>query len=261
MSRLIITPKDTWDLNLELSSNEQGFITRKLNIFKHIISVISELTSELNFIISKDGLKFDTMDSKHISYIKCLFPPDFFENFNCTEDKVYGMSLKWLSKVLANTKSNMDMSMKFSSDKCLIEFADNKNNKEYELNLLELSYDPLNVPTDFESNLFTLDSKEVFEIFKEISTIENSIKICYDNNKLTFSTDGELGKLKINKEFISENESLEMSFSITQLLTISRLHTLSKHVDLNISKETPMRTKYHMDDYVIEFYIAPKLDD
>ena len=131
------------------------------------------------------------MDSKHISYIKCLFPPQFFESYNCTEDKVYGMSLKWLSKVLSNTKSNMDMSMKFSPDKCLIEFSDNKNNKEYELNLLELSYDPLNVPSDFEANLFTLDSKEVFEIFKEISTIENSIKISYDNNKLTFSTDGE----------------------------------------------------------------------
>ena len=125
------------------------------------------------------------------------------------------MSLKWLSKVLSNTKSTMDMSMKFSPDKCLIEFSDNKNNKEYELNLLELSYDPLNVPSDFEANLFTLDSKEVFEIFKEISTIENSIKISYDNNKLTFSTDGELGKLKINKEFISDNESLEICFSNT----------------------------------------------
>ena len=41
------------------------------------------------------------------------FSPQFFESYNCTEDKVYGMSLKWLSKVLSNTKSNMDMSMKF----------------------------------------------------------------------------------------------------------------------------------------------------
>ena len=136
MSRLIITPKETWDLNLRLSNSENGFITRNLGIFKNIISVLDELTSELNFILTKEGLKFETMDSKHISYIKCLFPPSFFENYNCDETKVYGMSLKWLTKVLSNTKSHMDMSMIFTNDKCTIQFDDIKSNKLIQYQLL-----------------------------------------------------------------------------------------------------------------------------
>ena len=201
------------------------------------------------------------MDSKHVSYIKCIFPPKFFEYFNCSEDKVYGMSLKWLSKVLSNTKSNMDMSMKFAENKCTIEFDDNKNTKIYELNLIELSYESLNIPCDYDTNLFRLNSREIYEIFKEVSTVETFVKIVYNKNNICFSTDGELGKLKINKNYISDNNPINAKFSITHLLTISKLYSLNEYIDINIINDTPMRCRYNMDDYNIEFYIAPKIEE
>ena len=261
MSRLVIKPKEEWELRLKLKKNETGFITRKFNIFKNIISVVGDLTSEMNFILDSKGLNFDTMDSKHISYIKTHFSSDFFENFNCSEKKVYGMSLKWLSVVFNNTKGTMDMSMKFTENKCIIEFDDNNNNKIYELNLLEIDYESLTIPLDYTKNIFKLNSRNVYEIFKEISSVEEQINIEYKNHNICFSSNGELGKLKINKKYISDNDPINVSFSITQLLIISKLYTLNNNIELVITNETPLRYKFELDKCQIEFYIAPKIED
>ena len=53
----------------EISEKHTGFSTYRFHVFKIIVSLISDMTDEVNFNFTEDGLSIGCMDSGHISYL------------------------------------------------------------------------------------------------------------------------------------------------------------------------------------------------
>lgn len=264
-TKLIISKREKSDLLLDTDLSSNGFITRNFEIFKKIICNLSDLVEGLNFIMDEDGLRFSTMDNSHISYIKCNFPDDFFDYYKCDKNSTYGIPLKHLNKIFSITNYNMDMKMVFSDDDVIIEFMDGSSHKIYNLKLMDIDDESLEIPDIEDTFKICMDSKEFYHVCKEINDIGNvlNIKTLNDNKKIEFSSEGEFTNLKIIKNNnIDFDESIDISFDSKYLLNFSKCFSISKNVSLKISVDRPLKIRYELiRDADIIYYIAPKINE
>ena len=83
------------------------------------------------------------------------------------------------------------------------------------------------------------------------------------------STSSDNGKMRVDVGIdeltsfaINENETLNMSFSLTYIHYICLYNKLSKDIDIRLTNDYPMKIGYQLTDgATITFYLAPKLID
>ena len=265
MSKLIIHKREKGDLNLQLNTNELGFICRDFDIFKKLISILSELLTDLTFNFTEEGLNFNCMDSSHISYIKSEFPFDFFEEYQFTSNKIYCLPMKTLHKIFSTTKSTMDLKMVFHEDCVDIEFNDLDITKYYEVKLLDNLCDSLEISDSDDYNKIILESKNFHQICKEINDIGDTINIKTNKNskKISFESEGLLTKIRIEKdnwEIMKNN--IDISADVNYLLTFSKCCSFSNKVSLKIAEDLPIKILFELiRDANITFYLSPKIND
>jgi len=263
MPKLNIIKREKGELNLSLEENDTGFITRNFDIFKKVVSVLNDLLKSISFEINEEGLSFDCMDSNHISYIKGFFPEDFFEEFKVKKFKSYGIPIEVLNKIFSITKTSMDMKMVFHDDTIDIEFDDSDTRKYYELKLLDISSERLEITDSDSYNNIRINSKEFNSICREINDIGSIIKIeCFENStEVQFESEGDMAKMRIIKDtyYPVENDCV-VAADIKYMLTFSKLSSLSDKVSLRIDHEFPIKISYEfIRDAYLHFYLSPKI--
>lgn len=145
----------------------------------------------------------------------------------------------------------------------------NKFDHFFELGLIEVEQDTLNIPeVDYDVD-FTMKSDNFSELISELMVFGSNLNILCNEEVLEFNASGDAGKLKVNipiddlNEYaIAEGDSLDISYSLTHLGKMCLSTKLGQYVSLSISTEYPMAIKYDLgDNSSVAFYIAPKISD
>lgn len=145
----------------------------------------------------------------------------------------------------------------------------NKFDHFFELGLIEVEQDTLNIPdVDYDVD-FTMKSDNFSELISELMVFGSNLNIMCNEQVLEFNASGDAGKLKVNipiddlNEYaIAEGDSLDISYSLTHLGKMCLSTKLGQYVSLSISTEYPMAIKYDLgDNSSVAFYIAPKISD
>jgi proliferating cell nuclear antigen len=145
----------------------------------------------------------------------------------------------------------------------------NKFDHFFELGLIEVEQDTLNIPEVEYDVDFTMKSDNFTELISELMVFGSNLNIICNEDNLEFNASGDAGKLKVNipiddlNEYaIAEGDSLDISYSLTHLGKMCLSTKLGQYVSLSISTEYPMAIKYDLgDNSSVAFYIAPKIAD
>ena len=143
----------------------------------------------------------------------------------------------------------------------------NKFDHFFELGLIEVEQDTLNIPEVEYDVDFTMKSDNFSELISELMVFGSNLNILCNEEVLEFNASGDAGKLKVNipiedlNEYaIAEGDSLDISYSLTHLGKMCLSTKLGQYVSLSISTEYPMAIKYDLgDNSSVAFYIAPKI--
>jgi proliferating cell nuclear antigen len=145
----------------------------------------------------------------------------------------------------------------------------NKFDHFFELGLIEVEQDTLNIPEVEYDVDFTMKSDNFSELISELMVFGSNLNIMCNEENLEFNASGDAGKLKVNipiddlNEYaIAEGDSLDISYSLTHLGKMCLSTKLGQYVSLSISTEYPMAIKYDLgDNSSVAFYIAPKISE
>jgi proliferating cell nuclear antigen len=251
----------------EIPSDKVGFSTTNFKIFKLLINLISDTTDEVNFRFDEEGLSISCMDSGHISYIICNCPVDFFDNYNCPEPQVFGMNMKSLTKIFSIAKTNIGITVYFSDDEVNFFMNTGNQEKEYVIKQMVIDQEHLQIPDlDWEYSI-KMTSLDFYNISHEISDIGDSCIVKLKNNHIQFSSDGDIGTIKIKTKPVEFNQNTEdkftkFMFSSKYLFNYSKARALSPYIQLNLSKDTPMKMSYDLgNNAFIHNFLAPKITD
>jgi len=256
-----------------LSLENQQHIEKFVALFQ----LLKNWGSSLNLQFRKDELYIQVMDKSHVCLSNINISKQWFTKYE-TNDKITqanvcvetGMFALIISQALKYTKLEINL-QDIEPEKVFINISNNKEDFAhfYELPAIDNEQELLEIPQVEYDAEFTIDSKKIAELLNELIVFGENISILCNEQIIELSTNGDNGKLKINippeiltEYAITEGETIDIEFSLTNIVKKCISNKLSNTAIFSISKDIPMSIKYDLgEESYIVFYIAPKISD
>ena len=256
-------------LTIENKSKQENFVA--------IFQLLKNWSSHINMHFEKDRLYIQSMDKSHICLANIELKSKWFSDYDCVNNIKLSLDSTHFAILMNYSLKHNTIELKFEhniDDKLYINFSNGKENKGsfdhfFELNLIEVEEDCLEIP-DIEYDVeFIIESKKITELLSELNTIGQDLNIVCNEEKLELNASGDSSKLKVNipiddlNEFsIAEGEELNLSFSLNYLCKMCCSNKLGTTIELSLRDSYPMSLKYNLgDDSKVVFFIAPKIKD
>jgi proliferating cell nuclear antigen len=248
----------------------------KADIFSQLLQPIKNFTDSINIIFKEDELYVQCMDASTILIMLLILPKEWFCEYEVEKDEVIGVSTSILSKVLSikdKSQGLMLTTKEDNGDQLFVKFhcEDTKLvfDKMFDIPLLDLDSDLLDIPDMDYSADFSLPSIVFSSMIHQLKQFGDVMRIeCTEEHIELISESVEFGKMNthipiqdLEEYSIEEDGTIRGSYALKYLNLICLYQKVSKHMDVGVSKNFPMKINFHMDnDAKITFYLAPRQD-
>jgi len=247
------------------------------NLFQHV-----RLFSEhVNITFDKERMYMQSMDSSRVSVFELSLPADWFDVYEYTveESCTLGINTSMLFKILNTRDKIQNTHIRYDpngddSDKLFVRFdCENKSvfDKLFEIPLMDLDCDVMEIPAGESDAEFSIASTNFASIIAQLKLFGDTIEVRCDEDKIELhSISLDTGKMTVCIDIddltsyaITEDEKMDLSFSLSILHNICQYHKVAKEVEIHLTKDFPMKLIYHLgaDNATFTFYLAPKISD
>lgn len=283
----------------------------KAELFVGIFQHIRQFTEYVNLMFEDDRFYMQSMDSSKVIIFEIILPSEWFCSYQLpTGPKVIGINSILFFKVLNAREKTQTIQIEFSednNDKLQMHFFMEKSteksvasgantpsvfDKHFELPLIEVEADLLNIPHIDHQAEFSLNSGTFANLVNQLKNFGDTMQIkCSEDKIELFSFSIDSGKMfaeipieELTEFAITEGDVLNISFSLKYLHDICLYQKINKEVEIKISDNFPMVVVYRLGpamsssdsseeeageneeekkrkDPQICFYLAPKMDD
>jgi len=224
-------------------------------------------------MVNKDRLYVQGMDSSHVCVYELTLDKSWFNLWDVSVDEVYGIHLPIFNKILHTCSDKQSIKIYSNdTDKLEIEFSSDVKgdfNKYFEIPLMDIESDMLNIPEcDYEVDI-TMDSKKFKSLLDELSNFSDTLTIRCNEDNCSIEANGDSANMKVvidindvDSYSVIEDETVEASFGIRYLNQMCQFHKIASSCSIYISRNIPIKIKYDMtENSMMRFYLAPKIDD
>tara|TARA_Y100000385_G_scaffold290251_1_gene362647 strand:+ start:3061 stop:3918 length:858 start_codon:yes stop_codon:yes gene_type:complete len=284
------------------------FYAKHLNPKKleKLFKTVEDIVNDINFNISKEGISFRGMDSSHCTLLDSFISSDEFKEYrfiNKDDNVIIGINMKSFCKLLSISENSDSLILEIkdiNSDKLKLLFDNESRSTEYNLNLLTINSDDIDIAKINYNVIIDIDLKRLNKVCQEINIIESDnakfIIMGSSNDKIiNIVGDGNIGSSKttLKKDYVENpkktlilkdknnqilnnprpiinkpdyivndfNEDFNIEFSIKNIDKIIKLYSIIPRAILNIGKEAPLKISFNIGKKsYLDYYIAPKID-
>ena len=273
----------------------------KMEMFVALFQLLKNWGSCLNLHFEKTRLYIQSMDKSHICLSSIHISSDWFSHYEIDNPSNISLDSTNFAIMMNYALKHSKMEIKFedesdpdtifinlssSSTSSICSTVDivepkkkgkvpkvkedhNKFDHFFELGLIEVEQDTLNIPEVEYDVDFTMKADNFSELISELMVFGSNLNILCNEQVLEFNASGDAGKLKVNipiddlNEYaIAEGDSLDISYSLNHVGKLCLSTKLGQNVCISISSEYPMAIKYDLgNDSSAAFFIAPKIVD
>ena len=166
-------------------------------LFKKIVSALSDLVEQGNFQVDANMISFQGMDSSHVSLVSLSLTEGGFENYRCDSNQVLGIQFAALNKILKCMTSKDSLSIQAQDDGDLINFIfesqDQKRYSNFELKLNDIDAEQLGIPDTDYGTTVKMPSGEFQRICRDLAAIGDTVTISATKQGVQFAVDGDIG--------------------------------------------------------------------
>ncbi len=284
------------------------FYAKHLNPQKleKLFKIVEDIVSDINFTISKEGISFRGMDSSHCTLLDSFINSDEFEEYrlvNKDDNLIIGINMKAFCKLLSISENSDSLILEIKDtnlDKLNLLFDNKSRSTEYNLNLLTINSDDIDIAEINYNVIIDIDLKRLNKVCQEINIIESEnakfiIMGSSCNKVINIIGDGNIGSSKttLKKDYVEKpkktlvlkdknnqilnnpqpiinkpdyivndfNGDFNIEFSIKNIDKIIKLYSIVSRAILNIAKESPLKISFKIGKKsYLDYYIAPKID-
>lgn len=257
----------------------------KVTQFNTILQNLKGISNSLLLNCDEKGIYAQGMDGSHVCLFELKIGDDWFDEYECDEACSMGINCEMLYKILSCLKEGQHISMKHdnTTSKLTIDLLGNSYDKSFELTLIEIDSDMVELPSRESTADIKFVSKDFAELINQLSIFGEKLKItCNDN--IILNSANEFGKVDITvKEediveyMMEDGAEVESYFGIKFIHMITKFANVNKEVGIHISNDYPIKMVYALDDWkdqnddddegeqhlnhYIAFYLAPMEED
>lgn len=246
-------------------------------ILKKLIEAVKDFINEANIECTSSGIQLQAMEENHVTLVQFLLRSEGFDTFRCDRTLCLGINIGSLSKILKCSGNDDSTLIKASDNGDIVNLffssPDGSKNSEFDLKLMSLNHQSLNIPETVYNAVVTLSSGEFQKICRDLSMLSETVTISVQKDGVKFFAEGDIGSGSITLNTMSSADSeqktaiqllkpVTTALSLKHLLMYTKATPLSEQVKLSISSEYPSIIEYSLNDAgYLKFYLAPKIDD
>jgi len=262
----------------------------KTNKLLTILKNLKSICVHANFQFTEQGLYSQGMDGSHASLYELKITKEWFSEYELDEDILIGLNTEMLFKAMncVDDGQTVELATSEKGDKFILRLIDGKYNKDFEIPIMDIDDEQLEIPdAEWEVDI-KMNSKDFGEMIRQLSTWgENlNVKCSEDISGLKFQSSGENGKMTvdvkdedINLMEMVEDCKLDLNYSLSFMEMFSLFTKLNPEINVHYGEEKPMKVEFDLSDWKdklneeesdeaqwkfdnsIKFFAAPKVED
>ncbi len=230
-------------------------------IFADIITIISELVTEVRLKINNEGMHLTAIDPANVAMVYFRIPADLFSEFVIEKPEVLGVNLDSLKSVLrrCNPSSSLTIVKEESSLKLGLH---DRIKRDFSLALIEIEGDEKELPVWEFNSVIKMNSEELVEVIEDCLVVSDACTFSAETNKFIVEASG-LNSARA--EFSSDEVEIHSGnasarFSLEYLNKFAKGAKISSRCTLSFSDNHPMRLDFHTGNVILSFVLAPRIE-
>ena len=252
---------------------------KKKDIFVSLFQTLKNCSSLISTKINSEFLHIQGMDKSHVCLFDAKINSTWFSLFELNKE----INLSFDSGVfysIISTKSDLqDLIITMDDDNedtMHIHFIPQEKEskkgdfkKFFKMPLPEFEYDEMAIPTvDYDAE-FSLSSKQISDMFSQLSNFGNDIIIKCSEEDISLTTNGVTGEMRVDIPIddlsgysIIEGEEIILTYSLSYINKMCITNKLSNDIEFSLSNNCPMKISYDLgDNSLLQFFMAPKMNE
>jgi proliferating cell nuclear antigen len=182
--------------------------TIQASALKSAFEVLKDILNDVNIYFNGTGMRLLTLDTSKVALVDMFLPAENFEEYTCEGDIVAGVNITNMFKLLKFISNNDTLTIEIKTREYLdirIENSIKKSDTKFQLKLLDINEDQIEVP-DIEMNVTTtMPSIDFQRICRDMSNLSSYIEIIREPNNFIIKCEGDFANQETNIECTNSN--------------------------------------------------------
>lgn len=258
-------------MNIQISDK------KKKDVFVSVFQVLKNCTSLICANLEVGRMHIQGMDKSHICLFDIKLDKTWFAKYDVSNNTRICFDTNVFHSIISTKGENQDLiiTMEDAGQETLhIKFdsPDAKKGdfkKSFKMPLADYDYDEMHIPeVDYDAE-FSLSSKQISEMFSQLSNFGSDIIIKCSEEDISLNTNGVTGEMRVDIPIddltsysIVEGAEIKLTYSLAYMNKMCITNKLSTDIDFSLSNDRPMKIEYSLgEDSSMVFFIAPKVED
>jgi proliferating cell nuclear antigen len=240
-------------------------VSIQASAFKSTFEVLKDILNDVNIYFRPQGMYIVTLDTARTSLIDLFLDADNFEEYHCDQEEIIaGINISNTFKLLKTITNNDVIKLEINSKEYMnIEIMNEskKTNTKFQLKLLDINENSIEVPDVMMSTITTLPSVDFQRLCRDMSNIGTDIQIKREGKTLHLVCNGDFANQETSIECPEESPLITGLYSLKYLNIFTKATSMCASVQ--IIQETGNRfliLKYNVANLgELKFYLATKV--
>ena len=230
-------------------------------LFADIISIISELVTEVKLRVTKDGLSLTAIDPANVAMVYFKMPADLFSEFVLEKEEVLGINFESLKAVLRRCGPGSALIME-KQDNLLKLSIEDRIKRDFTLALIEIDAEDKEMPSWEFKSVIKMDSSAFVEVIEDCAIVSDACTFIAEPQKFIIEAKG-LNSAR--SEFVPDaieiySDNSAARFSLEYLNKFMKGSKVSSRVTISFSDNHPMRIDFPTGNVMLSFVLAPRIE-
>ena len=231
-------------------------------ILSDIVTIISELVTEVRIKITKEGMHLTAIDPANVSMVYFKIPASLFTEFETDKDEeTLGINLNNLKAVLRRCKPGAALVLGKKENMLEISIKD-RVKRDFSLALIEVDAEEKDLPQWEFNAVVHIHSETFVEVIEDCAIVSDACTFIASPDKFIVEAHG-LNSARA--EFSTDEAEIHSGnatarFSLEYLSKFIKGAKISNRATLSFSDNLPMRLDFHTGGVVLSFVLAPRVE-
>ena len=233
--------------------------TVQTNAIKTCIEALKEILTDANIEVTSSGLRIVAMDPSQTVLVHLKLDATSFENYVCKQNLTLGISMLNFCKLI-RTMTNNDTLTLYVDDSntnilgIIIENGEKNSVTTYELNLMDLNEESIEIPPASFDSIITMNSDDFQKICRDARILSDTIEIKNIGNILEFSCKGDfatrntiIGETSCGLTFvksINNDQIIQGYYNLNHLVLFTKCTNLCNQIEIYMKSDFPIVIKF-----------------
>jgi len=225
-----------------------------------VITIISELVSEVKLKITEDGVGLTALDPANVSMVSFFIPKTSFSSYE-PNNEILGLSVESLKQVLKRCKVGSSLILETQDNLLKIQILD-KIKRNFTLSLIDVNAEDKELPNLEFSSKIELDSADFVSSIEDCSIVSDACSFSVKDGKFFIEASGLNSAMSefSSDEVNIEAENCRAKYSLEYLQKFTKGSKLSSRTIVRFANDYPLRVDYRNDKVELSFILAPRVE-